>query len=273
MKQYLGLLRKILEEGEPKSDRTGTGTLSLFGETLRFDLREGFPLLTTKKVYFKGAAAELLWILSGSTNAYALDPKVQSWWLPWAMPSGDLGPIYGAQLRYCHPSRSDQLRLVVDGLRENPDSRRHVISLWHTPDLPYQQLPCCHGTVIQFYVTGEGRLSCYTHQRSADVFIGLPVNLCSYALLTSLIALELGLEVGEMVYSLGDAHLYLNHTSQAEMQLSREPKPLPTLRVNFKPGAIFWLQADGDTKPRYSVEDFGVVGYTPDPAIPGKVAV
>lgn len=273
MKQYLSLLRKILEQGEPKSDRTGTGTLSLFGETLRIDLREGFPLLTTKKVFFKGMAAELLWILSGSTNVADLPTYVQSWWLPWSEKDGYLGPIYGEQLRNCGADGTDQLRTVVEGLRVSPDSRRHVISLWHTPDLPHQKLPCCHGTVIQFYVSGSGRLSCYTHQRSADFLIGVPVNIASYALLTSLVAMELGLEVGELIYSFGDTHLYQNHVAQAEMQIFREPKPLPTLGVRFKPGALFWRKEDGDIRPRYAVEDFFVMNYKPDPPIKAPVAI
>ncbi len=277
MKQYLDLLRKIFEEGEPKSDRTGAGTLSLFGESMRIALRKGFPLLTTKKVFFKGMVAELLWILSGNTNANDLPEYVRGWWTPWADPKGNLGPVYGAQLRDCiggDPDfNCDQLAMTINGLRSDPDSRRHVISLWHTPDVAFQKLPCCHGTVIQFYVTGDGHLNCFTHQRSADVFIGLPVNLASYSLLTSLIAFELGLRAGELIYSLGDSHLYANHVAQAELQLSREPRELPTVGIRFKPGAILWKHGDPEDKPRYAVEDFFLLNYDPEPAIKAPVSV
>src|SRR5690349_16681403 len=233
MKAYLDLMRHVLEHGHRKSDRTGTGTLSTFGWQMRFDLGAGFPLLTTKKIHFKSVAYELLWFLKGETNVRWLQEHGVSIWDEWADADGELGPVYGSQWRsWPAPDgrRIDQIAAVVHSIRTNPDSRRHIVNAWNVAEIEQMALPPCH-TMFQFYVA-DGKLSCQLYQRSADVFLGVPFNIASYALLTHLIAQVCDLAPGEFVHTLGDAHLYLNHVEQAELQLSREPRPLPRLRLN-----------------------------------------
>ena len=228
MKTYLDLLDHVLTHGVEKSDRTGTGTLSTFGYQMRFDLDKGFPLLTTKKLHTRSIIAELLWFIQGSTNIKWLHEQGVTIWDEWADADGELGPIYGYQWRsWPTPSGDhiDQLAAVIDSIKSTPDSRRHIVSAWNVADLPEMALPPCHA-MFQFYVA-QGRLSCQLYQRSADVFLGVPFNIASYALLTQMVAQVCGLEVGDFVHTLGDAHLYLNHLDQARLQLSREPRPLP----------------------------------------------
>ena len=235
MKTYLDLLDHVLTHGVEKSDRTGTGTLSTFGYQMRFDLDEGFPLLTTKKLHTRSIIAELLWFIQGSTNIKWLHEQGVTIWDEWADADGELGPIYGYQWRsWPTPSgdHTDQLAAVINSIKSTPDSRRHIVSAWNVADLPEMALPPCH-VMFQFYVA-QGRLSCQLYQRSADVFLGVPFNIASYALLTQMVAQVCGLEVGDFVHTLGDAHLYLNHLDQARLQLSREPRPLP--RVLLNPG-------------------------------------
>lgn len=268
MKQYLVLLDKLLNEGNRKGDRTGTGTRSVFGYQMRFDLAEGFPLVTTKKMFIKGTVAELLWFISGSTNCNDLPENVRHWWTPWADENGNLGPTYGEQFRQATwvsmdgtVKVVDQLKDTLDGIIKDPNSRRHIISLWHTPAMNQTNLPCCHGTVIQFYVN-DGKLSCQMYQRSADTFIGLPVNIASYALLTHMMAQQAGLGVGEFIWTGGDVHLYENHVEQAWEQLRREPFPLPTLILNKAPSLF-----------EYKIEDFVIDNYECHPAIKAPVAI
>ena len=233
MQQYLDLLTRILDEGVEKSDRTGTGTRSVFGHQMRFDLAAGFPLVTTKKVHTRSVFAELLWFLRGDTNVKWLQDRGVTIWDEWADADGDLGPIYGYQWRsWPTPDgrHVDQIAQVVDQLKANPDSRRHIVSAWNVADIPDMALAPCH-TLFQFYVA-DGRLSCQLYQRSADVFLGVPFNIASYALLTHMVAQVTGLEVGDFVHTMGDAHLYLNHLDQARLQLTRDPRPLPTLRLD-----------------------------------------
>ncbi len=264
MRQYLDLLRHVLEHGRAKSDRTGTGTLSVFGEQVRYDLAQGFPLLTTKKVHTKSIIYELLWFLRGETNVAYLKEHGVSIWNEWADPQGELGPIYGYQWR-SWPTRDggtvDQITQVVDQIRSNPDSRRLIVSAWNVADLPRMALAPCHA-LFQFYV-GDGRLSCQLYQRSADIFLGVPFNIASYALLTMMVAQVTGLGVGEFVHTFGDLHLYTNHIEQAKLQLTREPKPLPTMRLRSGVRSIFDFQFD----------DFELIGYHPDPHISAPVAV
>lgn len=263
MQQYLDIATDILANGAEKKDRTGIGTLSVFGRTMRFDLQKGFPILTTKKVFFKGAVAELLWFLSGSTNISDLPDYIKSWWEPWADSDGYVGPIYGKQYRSSDGYGSlfgvDQFSQVVKSLREDPDSRRHIIVLWHPYDMSTIQkphLPCCHGTVIQFYVA-NGKLSCRTTQRSADVPIGLPINIVSYALLTHIVAQLTGYEVGELIYDTNDTHIYLNQIKGIKEQLARTPLALPKLVIKRQ------VERGWDFK----VEDFALEGYEHYPAI------
>jgi thymidylate synthase len=264
MKAYHQLLEQIIQTGVSKEDRTGTGTLSIFGPQLRFDLNEGFPLLTTKKVHFKSVVYELLWFITGSTNVRYLQENGVSIWDEWADAEGELGPVYGKQWRrWQKPDGStvDQLAEVVDQLRRNPDSRRLLVSAWNVADIPSMALPPCHA-FFQFYVA-DNKLSCQLYQRSADVFLGVPFNIASYALLTHMVAQVCGLGVGEFVHTMGDAHLYLNHMEQAKLQLSREPRPLPRLVLD---PAVKNLDD-------FVYEHIQLVGYDPHPAIKAPVAV
>lgn len=264
MKQYLDLLRHILENGRRKDDRTGTGTLSVFGHQTRYDLSNGFPLLTTKKLHFKSIAHELLWFLRGDTNVRYLREHGVTIWDEWADQQGELGPVYGYQWRsWPAPNgrQVDQIAALVEQIRRNPNSRRLIVSAWNVADIPRMALAPCH-VLFQFYVA-EGRLSCQMYQRSADVFLGVPFNIASYALLTRMIAQVTGLEPGEFVHTLGDAHLYLNHLEQARLQLTREPRPLPTLRLDPEVKSLL----------DFRFEDLVLEGYQPHPPIPAKVAV
>ena len=264
MQQYLDLMDRILRTGTVKSDRTGTGTLSVFGHQMRFDLSEGFPLVTTKKVHVRSVIVELLWFLQGSTNVRWLQERGVSIWDEWADADGELGPVYGHQWRsWPAPDgrHIDQITAVVRSLRESPDSRRHIVSAWNVAEVADMALPPCH-TMFQFYVA-DGRLSCQLYQRSADVFLGVPFNIASYALLTQMMAQVVGLVPGDFVHTLGDAHLYANHLEQARLQLTRTPRALPSLAIT--PGVT-----DIDA---FSYEDFTVLGYDPYPAIKAPIAV
>ena len=264
METYLDLVRHVLEHGARKEDRTGTGTLSVFGYQMRFDLRERFPLLTTKKIHLKSVIHELLWFLQGSKNVKYLRDNGVTIWDEWAYKGGELGPVYGYQWRsWPAPDgrHIDQISEVVRQLRENPDSRRIIVSAWNVADIPRMALAPCHA-FFQFYVA-EGRLSCQLYQRSADVFLGVPFNIASYALLTLMVAQVTGLKPGDFVHTLGDAHLYVNHLEQAREQLTREPRPLPTMRLDPAVKDLF----------AFRYEDFQVEGYDPHPAIRAPIAV
>jgi thymidylate synthase len=264
MRAYLDLLARILDRGAAKGDRTGTGTRSIFGHQMRFDLAAGFPLVTTKKLHFKSIAYELLWFLRGDTNVGWLQDHGVSIWNEWANEQGDLGPVYGSQWRsWPAPDgrRIDQISDVIERIRTTPDSRRLIVSAWNVADLEQMALPPCH-LLYQFYVA-QGRLSCQMYQRSADVFLGVPFNIASYALLTHLVAHVTGLAPGEFIHTLGDAHLYNNHLEQARLQLSREPRPLPKLSIRRQVPSIFDFQ----------YEDFHLADYNPHPHIPAPVAV
>ncbi|HST47950.1 thymidylate synthase [Jatrophihabitans sp.] len=264
MRQYLDLLDTVLHKGVRKGDRTGTGTLSIFGHQMRFDLADGFPAVTTKKLHVKSVVGELIWFLQGSTNVRWLQQQGISIWDEWADADGELGPVYGSQWRsWPAPDgrRIDQIAAVVHSIRTNPDSRRHIVNAWNVAEIEQMALPPCH-TMFQFYVA-DGKLSCQLYQRSADVFLGVPFNIASYALLTHLIAQVCDLAPGEFVHTLGDAHLYLNHVEQAELQLSREPRPLPELRLN---PARRQLE-------EFEIADVELIGYDPHPAIKAPIAV
>ena len=264
MKQYLDLMRHVREHGACKGDRTGTGTLSVFGYQMRFDLREGFPVVTTKSIHMRSVIHELLWFLMGSTNIAYLRDNGVSIWDEWADASGELGPVYGAQWRSWPAvggESVDQIARVIESIRRDPDSRRHVVSAWNVGELGRMALPPCH-LLFQFYVA-EGRLSCQLYQRSADVFIGVPFNIASYALLTMMVAQVTNLEPGEFVHTLGDAHLYLNHLEQADTQLARAPFPLPRMELNPDVGSIL----------DFAYEDCRLVGYEHHPAIRAPIAV
>lgn len=264
MKQYLDLLRHIKANGTVKGDRTGTGTKSVFGCQMRFDLNEGFPLLTTKKVHLRSIIYELLWFLKGDTNIKYLNDHGVTIWDEWADKNGDLGHVYGYQWRsWPAPSgrHIDQISQVVEAIKKNPDSRRHIVSAWNVAELDNMALPPCH-TMFQFYVA-DGRLSCQLYQRSADVFLGVPFNIASYALLTMMMAQVTGLQYGDFVHTLGDTHIYLNHTEQVDLQLSREPRPLPVMKINPQVKSIFDFQ----------YEDFSLENYDPHPGIKAPIAV
>jgi thymidylate synthase len=264
MRQYHDLMARILDEGVAKSDRTGTGTLSVFGHQMRFDLSQGFPLVTTKKLHLKSIIHELIWFLAGDTNIQYLRDNGVRIWDEWADGNGDLGPVYGKQWRsWAAPDGEtvDQIGWLVDELKRNPDSRRLIISAWNPADIPKMALAPCH-CLFQFYVA-EGRLSCQLYQRSADVFLGVPFNIASYALLTHMLAQVSGLQPGDFVHTLGDAHLYSNHLEQARLQLSRDPRPLPALRLNPTVRSLF----------DFRFEDIAIEHYDPHPHIPAPVAV
>jgi len=264
MRQYLDLIERILSRGTVKQDRTGTGTLSIFGHQMRFDLREGFPLTTTKKLHLKSIVYELLWFLAGDTNIKYLNDHGVTIWNEWADGAGELGPVYGKQWRsWRGPDGGviDQIADVIASIRRDPNSRRLIVTAWNPADLDRMALPPCH-CMFQFYVA-EGRLSCQLYQRSADVFLGVPFNIASYALLTLMLAQVTGLAAGEFVHTLGDAHLYLDHLEQAKLQLTRTPRPLPTMRINPAATDLF----------AFRYEDFLLEGYDPHPHIKAKVAV
>lgn len=274
MQQYLDLVRRARNDGAVKGDRTGTGTRSVFGHQMRFDLSEGFPLVTTKKIHLKSVIHELLWFIKGDTNTAYLTENGVRIWNEWADENGDLGPVYGHQWRNWNSENVDQLKQVIETLKTNPNSRRMLISAWNPSVLPDTSksfsenvangkaaLPPCHA-FFQFYVA-DGKLSCQLYQRSADIFLGVPFNIASYALLTEMMAQVCGFEAGEFIHTLGDAHIYTNHFDQVELQLSRDPKPLPTLKLNPNISDLF----------NFKYEDIEVLNYDPHPGIKGAVAV
>jgi thymidylate synthase len=263
-RQYEDFMRHVFEHGVAKADRTGTGTRSVFGHQMRFDLREGFPLVTTKKVHFKSIAYELLWFLRGDSNVRWLREHGVTIWDEWARADGDLGPVYGVQWRsWPTPDGGhiDQIAQVVEQLKANPDSRRIIVSAWNVAELPQMALMPCHA-FFQFYVA-EGKLSCQLYQRSADIFLGVPFNIASYALLTHMLAQQCDLDVGDFIWTGGDCHIYDNHIEQVKTQLAREPRPYPDLLIKRRPASIF----------DYAFEDFEIAGYDPHPAIKAPVAV
>lgn len=264
MRQFHQLMHHVLEHGAQKSDRTGTGTLSVFGYQMRFDLAEGFPLVTTKKLHLKSIIYELLWFLSGNTNNQWLKERGVSIWDEWAAPNGDLGPVYGYQWRSWpgpNGEHIDQIKEIIHTIKTNPDSRRIIVSAWNVADIPKMALAPCHA-FFQFYVA-NGKLSCQLYQRSADIFLGVPFNIASYALLTHMVAEQCNLQPGEFIWTGGDCHLYSNHLEQVKLQLSRTPYPLPSLKIHRKPESIF----------DYQFEDFEIVGYESHPHIKAPVAV
>jgi thymidylate synthase len=264
MKQYHDLLQHILDQGVKKEDRTGTGTISVFGYQMRFNLEEGFPLVTTKKLHLRSIIHELLWFLDGDTNVKYLKDNKVSIWDEWADENGELGPVYGKQWRSWSTREGgsiDQIKQVVETLKRNPDSRRIIVSAWNVEDIPNMALAPCH-CLFQFYVA-DGKLSCQLYQRSADTFLGVPFNIASYALLTMMMAQVCGLKVGDFVHTFGDAHLYLNHLDQARLQLSREAKQLPQMKINPDVQSIF----------DFKYEDFELIGYDPHPHIKAAVSI
>ena len=262
MQEYLDLLKKVKDSGKPKGDRTGTGTLSIFGHQMRFDLQDSFPLLTTKKIHFKSVAYELLWFLKGDTNIKYLKDNGVSIWDEWADENGDLGPVYGKQWRDWKGANGfhDQISNVIDQIKNNPNSRRHIVSAWNVAEIPSMALAPCH-ILFQFYVQ-EGKLSCQLYQRSADIFLGVPFNIASYSLLTMMIAQVCNLQYGDFVHTLGDAHLYNNHLTQADEQLTRSPLQPPQIKVAKK-----------NSIDEYVFEDFEIIGYEHHPHIPAPVAI
>ena len=265
MKQYLDLLRHILDHGMEKHDRTGTGTISTFGYQMRFDLEKGFPLVTTKKVHLKSIIYELLWFLQGDTNVHYLQEHGVRIWNEWADPDGELGHIYGYQWRSWPDydgGNIDQISQAVEAIKNNPDSRRIIVSAWNVADLDRMNLPPCHA-FFQFYVSPDGRLSCQLYQRSADCFLGVPFNIASYALLTMMMAQVCGLRPGEFIHTLGDAHIYLNHLDQVHLQLERDPRPLPRMVINPEVTSIF----------DFHYEDFRIEDYNPHPTIKAPISV
>lgn len=262
MKQYLDLLKDVLENGEVRSDRTGTGTRSLFGAQLRFDLSQGFPALTTKKLHLRSIIHELLWFLKGDSNIKYLRDNQVTIWDEWADKDGNLGPVYGSQWRNWDGKGIDQIAQLIEQIKKNPSSRRHIVSAWNPSDIPKMALPPCHA-LFQFYVHTDGRLSCQLYQRSADVFLGVPFNIASYALLTMMIAQVSGLRPGDFVHTFGDVHLYSNHVEQAKEQLSRTPRALPIMKINPAVKSIFDFKFD----------DFSLENYDPHPAIKAPIAV
>ncbi|KAA3512769.1 thymidylate synthase [Agrobacterium vitis] len=264
MKQYLDLLQHVMESGSDRGDRTGTGTRSVFGYQMRFDLAEGFPVLTTKKLHLRSIIHELLWFLKGDTNIAYLKENGVSIWDEWADENGDLGPVYGAQWRsWPKPGGGhiDQIANLVESIKTNPNSRRHIVSAWNPAEVDEMALPPCH-CLFQFYVA-DGKLSCQLYQRSADIFLGVPFNIASYALLTMMVAQVTGLKAGDFVHTLGDAHLYANHFEQARLQLSRQPKPLPVMRINPDVKDVFGFE----------FSHFSLEGYVAEPAIKAPIAV
>ncbi|MEO9484493.1 MAG: thymidylate synthase [Ekhidna sp.] len=264
MQQYLNLMQHILENGTEKGDRTGTGTKSVFGYQMRFDLSEGFPCVTTKKLHLRSIIHELLWFLQGDQNIRYLKENGVSIWDEWADENGDLGPVYGVQWRSWETPdgrKIDQIKKLIEGIKNNPNSRRHIVSAWNVADVDNMALPPCH-SLFQFYVA-DGKLSCQLYQRSADVFLGVPFNIASYALFTMMVAQVCDLEPGDFVHTFGDAHLYSNHMEQTELQLSREPRKLPTMKINPEVKDIF----------SFKFEDFELINYEPHPHIKGAVAV
>jgi thymidylate synthase len=264
MKQYLDLMQLVLDQGAEKHDRTGTGTVSIFGHQMRFNLQEGFPLVTTKKLHLKSIIHELIWFLSGDTNIKYLKDNNVKIWDEWADENGDLGPVYGSQWRsWPTPDGGhiDQITKIIETLKTNPDSRRIIVSAWNVAEIDNMALPPCHA-FFQFYVA-DGKLSCQLYQRSADIFLGVPFNIASYALLTMMVAQVCNLQAGDFIHTLGDAHLYNNHIDQAKLQLSRTPKPLPLMKINPNVKDIF----------NFSIDDFTLENYDPHPHIKGAVAV
>jgi len=264
MKQYLDLLDRVLTQGVKKNDRTGTGTISVFGHQMRFNLQNGFPLMTTKKLHTRSIFIELLWFLTGNTNIKYLKDNKVTIWDEWADADGNLGPVYGYQWRSWpdyNGGHIDQISQILNSLKTNPDSRRHILSAWNVGMIDEMALPPCH-VLFQFYVA-NGTLSCQLYQRSADIFLGVPFNIASYALLTQMIAQECGLKPGEFIHTLGDAHIYLNHIDQCKLQLTREPRPLPTLTLNSNKKSIF----------DFVYEDITITGYDPHPHIKGEISV
>lgn len=264
MKQYLDLLTHVLENGTHKGDRTGTGTISTFGYQMRFDLQDGFPLMTTKKLHLKSIIHELLWFLDGNTNTAYLNGKGVNIWNEWADENGDLGHIYGYQWRSWPTPEGkhvDQIAQVIESIQKNPDSRRHVVSAWNVGELDKMALPPCH-ILFQFYIA-DGKLSCQLYQRSADIFLGVPFNIASYSFLLLMMAQVTGLEAGEFIHTLGDAHIYQNHLVQVELQLTRDPRPLPSVVLNPEIRSIF----------DFRYEDFTIINYNPHPHIKGLISV
>lgn len=264
MKQYIDLLKHVMEYGAEKSDRTGTGTKSVFGYQMRFNLNEGFPMLTTKKLHFKSVIVELLWMLRGDTNVNYLKENGVSIWDEWADTEGNLGPVYGSQWRTWKTADGktvDQISKVIEQIKKNPDSRRHIVSAWNVGEIEHMKLPPCHA-FFQFYVA-NGKLSCQMYQRSADIFLGVPFNIASYSALTLMVAQVCNLEPGEFIHTLGDAHIYSNHFEQVRLQLTRDPRPLPTLKLNPAVENIF----------DFKFEDFTLENYNPHPHIKAAVAV